>query len=406
MRRFAIICLLGLLACFLVSCMEQVEPELPVPEDSEIPIEFAISSTKAAIRSEEDLVNNISIFGMYAVDPSLKSLSADDGLNMRNQLCRYVAPTDNAGSALRFGYQSEDKTIFFPMLSDNAYTFYTYHTWTSEIIDLDNGALPVSESDDSQTVSEVNTTDTQVCANIPVATPHDVLWAKSDPGFNAAYIRETGKVPMFSFKHPAAGISMKVVLDEESQTKISKWDHLRVMHVSYKGAESGKIATKAALCVVDLDNPENEGKFLAPSQFKSSIMWPNPAQSSGNLNFDVIADADGDGVVETCLDDPQLLYTEVFIMPMDEPLEVTVSMRRHRINSSGSITGNWNLGEYTFTLDPKDFGATESGYKAGIMYNYKIVVKYINDTPNTPANDKIKVAIVPETAPDKVVDIL
>lgn len=405
MRRFAIIFILSLLASFLVSCVEQVEPEFPVQGDTEIPIEFAISSTRAAIRGEENLVSNTSIFGMYAVDPSLNSLSEDDGLNMRNQLCRYVAPTAESGSSLRFGYQSADKTIYFPMFSDNAYTFYTYHSWTSDIVDLDAGALPVSEPDDAQTVSEVSSTDRQVCASIPLATSHDVLWAKSQPGFNASYIKETGNVPTFSFKHPAAGVSMKVVLDEDSQTKISKGDHLRITQISYKGAESGKIATKGALCVIDLDKQENEGKFLSALQFKNSVLWPNPTMGSGNLNFDLIADADGDGVVETCLEDAQQLYTEVFIMPMDEPLEVTVSLRRHRISSSGTITGNWDLGAYTFTLDPKNFGAMESGYKAGIMYNYKIVVKYTNDNPNTPANDQIQVAIVPESAPDKVADI-
>lgn len=402
MRRFDIIYIIGVLSCVMASCTKQVEVEIPDKDVSEVPVEFAFAYSKVAIRGEENLKDNSSIFGMYAVDPSLGSLSADDGLNMRNQLCRYVAPTDESNSALRFGYKSEDRTIYFPMSNENSYTFYTYHSWTSNIIDVAAGSVSVSEPDDMQTVSETSSTDTQVCAAINLANPNDVLWAKSDPGFNAAYIRETGNVPTFSFRHPAAGVSFKVVLDDDSQQNISKWDHLTLMHLTYTGSESGKIASSAALCIIDLEDEANEGKFLEPLSFKDNVLWTNPGAGSGNLVFDVLADADGDGVTETCLTEPQLLYSENFIMPMDEPLKVTVSLRKRRITATGSLTGNKDMGTFTFVLDPKDFGASETGYKAGIMYNYKIVVKYANGSLSNFNTGEVDVAIVPETAPDKV----
>ena len=128
MRRFSIIYILGIMACCLVSCMGQIQIDEPQTGDSDVPIEFRFANTKVAIRGVADLVDNKAIFGMYAIDEDYartNGLSADDGLNMRNQLCRYVAATDDEMARLRFGYSSEDKTIYFPMGVNHEYTFYS-----------------------------------------------------------------------------------------------------------------------------------------------------------------------------------------------------------------------------------------------------------------------------------------
>lgn len=406
MRRFSIIYILGIMACCLVSCMGQIQIDEPQTGDSDVPIEFRFANTKVAIRGVADLVDNKAIFGMYAIDEDYartNGLSADDGLNMRNQLCRYVAATADEMAGLRFGYSTEDKTIYFPMGVNHEYTFYTYHRWASKLVDFGEGPVSVPEPDYMQTVSNVSTTETSVYAPIPLANSYDVLWAKTHRSYNAATIKSDGEVPTFYFKHPAAGISFHVVLDEESQKTISKNDHLRLMHLAYTGAESGQIATGGALCLVDLNNPVNEGKFMGALEHKTKVMWTNPATSSGNLNFDLLADADANTIIERCLDEPELLFSENFILPMNEPLKVELSFRKQRI-SGGSITGNKDLHTHTFELDPADFGADHSGYKAGMMYNYKIVVKFMNNNPSVFDSGEIKVSIVRLDSPNKVVE--
>ena len=416
MRRYIMTYLAAIVAA--VSCTGVADLKVTEEPGTLVPIEFAVPMTKGAIYNEHDLVNNSSIFGMFAVDTQAESLNDDDGLNIRNQECRYVAATDKEKASLRFGRLPNDKTLYFPMNSSVAYDFYTYHRWTSKIVEYEDGTMTISDSEDIQTVSEMTSTDRHVDVALGIASQYDVLWAKSVapavqdgdgnpiPGYNASYIRKTGNIPSFKFSHPAAGIRFMIVLDPESTEKIYKTDHLRLLTMKFTGAESKAITTEAALRVIDLDDQNLEGKFVASLATRPFQSWINNVGNSGNLNFDLLADADGDGVVETCVKEPVQLSSEHFIMPMDEPLEVTLTLRHDRINSEGTITGRWPEVVKTFTLDPKDFGAAESGYKAGIMYNYKIVVKYVNDTPNTPTNDKIEVAIVPETAPDKVVDIL
>ncbi len=390
-----------------VSCAEIAGPDVSQTPQAPVPVEFALAKTKGAIYGEADLVNNSSMFGMFAINPECESISDNDGLNLRNQLCRYVEATETEKATLKFGYASEDKKIYFPMNSSVNYDFYTYHRWTSKLVQLADGTSVIVDTEEIQDVSEMTSTDRQVFVSLGLASHYDVLWSKSvaEPievdgkvieGFNAAYVSKTGKVPSFQFRHPAAGIRFSAVLSEGSLNTILKRDHLRITEISYTGADSRKITTEAALCIVDLDNNENEGKFTKVLSSISSKKWLNMETSSGALSFDVLADADGDGVTETCHTEPVQIHSEAFIMPMDEPLEVTISMRRQRVSDAGAITGNWPEVKKTFILDPKKFGAEESGYKAGKMYNYKIVVDYTNPTPGTPANDVIDFEVVAE----------
>ena len=388
-----------------VSCAEIAGPDAPELPEAPVPVEFALAQTKGAIYGEADLKDNSSLFGMFAINPECESIADNDGLNLRNELCRFIASTDTEKATLKFGSSTQEKKIFFPMNSSVNFDFYTYHKWTSKLVQLADGTSVVVDTEDIQDVSAMTSTDRQVFVSLGLADHNDVLWSKAVAapvevdgklyhGFNATYVNRTGKVPSFKFRHPAAGIRFKAVLSEGSLKTILKRDHLRIMQISYTGANTRRIATEAALCVVDLDNPENEGKFTSVLSTSSSKLWIN--NGTGSLCFDLLADADGDGVTEVCLTEPQQVFSEAFIMPMEEPLEVTISLQRQRIDESGRITGNWTAVKKTFTLNPKDFGAEESGYKAGKMYNYKIVVDYTNPTPGTPANDVIDFEVVAE----------
>ena len=391
-----------------VSCEEIAGDIVPGESEELVPIKFELPTTKAgAIYGNEDLKDNKSYFGMFAVKTDAASLSESDELNIRNKMCRYVAPTETEKACLRFGYQSEDREYYFPMNSTTGYNFYTYHTWQSKLTELADGTVIYNDDDDIQTTSEMLATDKQAFVTIKLASPNDVIWAKSVApeafdkngnliaGYNAAYVRETGKVPSFNFSHPAAGIRFRAVLDENSHMQIPAKHHLRIKQISFTGAESRFITSEGILCIVDLNNPAKEGKFVASKTQKAKTNWLDPDKEGANatLNFDLLADDDGDGIVERCLTEPEQIFYEHFIMPMEEPMEVTIDLKRE-IVVDGTVTNQYTTVSKTFVLDPKDFGAAESGYKAGVMYNYKIVVKYTNPTPQNLKTDVIDIEIV------------
>lgn len=407
MKRITGIFVLAALAVFTAGCSRNADVEPSVaPEDAwvhditlPVPIEFAPmgETTKGIVNGNEDLTTS-SVFGMFAVAEGAEDLSADDGLNMRNKLCTYNPSTQR----LQFGYAAEDRLVYYPA-NGNSFTFYAYHEKMSD----DNVVFLTGDSEPLQTVSESTSSSRQIIVAMTLARPHDVLYAKAEapyfeqdgveiPGFSSEYIRKSGNIPDFNFVHPAAAVRLRVVLDPESTKTITRWDHLKLMHVTMTGHDTRNIATKANLCMVDLDNRANEGVFMDAVTKASYKNWMTSNNSTGNLNFDVLADADGDGAMDVCLEEPAMLTSEHFIMPMSEPLEITVTMRRQRIDAKGNINGNWLLAEETFVLDPSAFDPSLNGFEAGKMYNYKIIVKYTNAYPSdgTYHEDSVELQVV------------
>lgn len=392
--------------CQMAGCSYRDEMDVADGATSPVPVEFSIPSTKGIINGLDDLVNNSSVFGMFAIDKSLYGdadgdLTAADGLNLRNALCRYVAPTASEPASLKLGYQSENRILYYPMNSDVSYNFYTYHKWTSSVVTADDG----TESQALQTVSEMVSSKRQIKVIMDVAGVDDVLYSESVAppavdadgesldGYNAAYIRETGNVPAFRMRHPVAGVRCKVALHPESRMTVAKMDRLRLNSMSFtNGAKS--LPVQAALCIVDLDNPENNGTFVEVMKTAASKAWKTANAGTGNLNMSLLDDTDGDGVT-SCMIEPELVGGEHFIMPQDDHLELTLTFQHQRVNATGGIVGNWPAMTRTVVLDPSDYGAADGGYKAGQIYSYKILVKYVNDVlPYNPNNDSVELTVV------------
>lgn len=372
-------------------------------EEHLVPVSFALPDSKVMINSHWDLVNNTSVFGMFAINKALFNdpdgdLTAPDKMNIRNALCRYVAPTATEPASLKFGYLSENRVLYYPMGSDEAYNFYTYHKWTSSISYADDGS-PV---DVLQDVSEAETARRRINVLMDVATVNDILYSESEApyavdaegnpidGFNAAYVRKTGNVPVFRMIHPVAGIRFRIVLHPDSKNTINRADRFRLNSMSFTDSK-GTLPVKAALCIVDLDDPQKNGTFVEVLGTSASRAWKTMNNSTGNLNIDLLQDVDGDGVTE-CVFRPVMVGGEHFIVPQDDHLNFTMIFQHQRVNAAGAVVGNWPAFTRTFTLDPLDFGAAEAGYKAGNVYSYKIVVKYSNTTGN-PYDDNIEVSV-------------
>lgn len=351
-----------------------------------VPVEFQFSSTKAMISGVSD-IGNKAAFGMFAVNNALYSdpegdLAASDGLDLRNELCTFVAQTSSSPAHLQFGY--DNRKFYYPMNTDVSYSFYTYHKW--------NSATP-------QTVSEMSSSKRQMRVMMEVASVNDVIYSetasvdengvKKMEEFNSDIVRKTGKVPTFRMRHPVAGVRVKVVLHPDSRMTIHKMDDFTILNMSYTNS-TGAIPVKAALCIVDLDNPDNNGRFVETVATASARAWKTADNSTGNLNIDLLQDKDGDGVT-SCLDTPELVGGEQFIAPQDDHLVVTMTFDHRRYNASGGITGNWPDIQRSVDLDPSQFGA-DAGYKAGKLYSYVINVKYINPTGN-PYDDDVELTV-------------
>lgn len=367
--------------------------------DSLVPVDFELPATKVMIDGLEDLKNNASVFGMFAVENSLFSnpqgdLTAADGLNLRNALCRYVAPSGSSPASLKFGYANENRVLYYPMSSEKSYSFFTYHKWMSNTF--------LAEEDPLQDVSQLSAAKRRMSVIMDVATVNDILYSESyapgavaedgipEYGFNAAYIRETGNVPSFTLRHPVAGVRLSVVLHPDSKTTVSKRDRFRLNSVSFTNTTES-LPVQAALCIVDLDDMDNNGTFIEVLKTSKSKAWKNKDDSSGNLNVDLLEDLDADGAT-TCLWDPLILGGEHFIMPQDDNLVITLTFNHQRLNAAGGIAGNWPVITKTLVLDPMEHGASEPGYKAGQIYCYRLEVKYTNDT-NDPFNDNVEVTV-------------
>ena len=334
-----------------------------------VPVTFSpdYGMTKAPINTAEEMEGRI--FGMFAVNKAdTASLVYDYGLTIRNQLSRYVP-----GEGFRFGYASEEKDIFYPVGSSENFSFYAYHTYR-----------------DDENVSPMTVNDERISVVVELARPKDILHGvaeTSGAGFNASYVRESPltNVPKFVFSHPAAGVSFRIRMSDESSTFSDR------IEFGLGRMELPDIPTYAELCIVHKTRPDSTG-VLGKVIGRENRIWTK--NGSGNLDvslFDGIETSGGGG--SEAVAEPQSVGEEHFIRPQSEALtiELTFVKKTYFTRADGTY-GVSARKEYVVSvaLDPSDFRSDLIGYKAGMMYRYMLEVNY------SAADDEVYVSASPD----------
>lgn len=332
----------------------KVDPSLPVP------IEFAIPSTKGLIDGLDDMTSLNGNIGMFAIAKDETDLTkTDQELNIRNRYCSFV------NGKLAFGYASSPTVLYYPS-SDRCYNFYSYFKHKDPIILEDD-------------LAEMTSSERRILVSIELANSNDVLYAKAEvsdddviasggiDGFNSKYIRRTGKLPSLNYVHPAAGLGFRVMMSQESDIPQDS-DFIQFTSLSFDDA-----TLRAALCIVDLDQPQNNGTFVESIETGPKTISSKLVYLSDKEVFDGITG------ITTSL---KSLGNECFIMPQNEPLNMTATIHRYvkYVRQDGTIATS---GLYTypvsFVLDPTEAGLS-GGFEAGKMYRYKLIVKYVAPT--------------------------
>ena len=310
-----------MLAIVMAGCTKDVhDATLPVPVlfggvSSEVLI------TKAVISSDADLAGRT--FGVSAFDLSSGNLTEDDGMNLRNASAR----SSISGGK---GVLTLDQKTFYPMGSDAEFSFYSYY--------------PYAETTYGQNRK-------QAFVTIPVANTTDVLWAfagGTKGGYNADYIRSGGPAPTFKYKHKTASISFNAYKDQEDVD-------VTIVNIGLAG-----VATKAKFCIADIENPENEGKFIELIELSTKTsprQVTNLSGSGGNLSSFVITT------------EPKPISQPIFIVPTEKVLVMA------DIRIGGNTARNW----VEFEIDPSELGAVEGdkgekGFLAGHSYVFNLKV--------------------------------
>lgn len=387
MRRKYFIYVFCVLAALAVGCSRTADVEMPDVTDEDawihdislpVPVEFDLPSTKGVVDDLSDLVDNSSVFGIFAVDKKATDFSVQNSFSkdMFNRFCTYVG---GDSPSLRFGYKGENRTLYYPVKSDTSFNFYTYYTRTTELVSLSDATPVLYDGDDIQAVSEASSTDAGIYVAISVARPYDVLYgaAEVDPyvdgidGFNADYIRTTGKRPVFSFSHPAAGLGFRVQYDAEGSSAVGEYEYLELSALVFNN-----VPTKAVLCIVDLTNKNNNGKFVQAVATSEESFWIKG--NTGNLAVPLVycehaaGSSDLTGIVS--------LGSEHFMMPAEEiTMTAEVVYWQFYRKSDGTIgtRGRWPL-SCSFTLNPAKDAADLNlkGFEAGQMYRYLLTIRF------------------------------
>ncbi len=353
--------ILCLLVMFMAGCAKIVVPVTDEPEDgrydwvydAELPVPVMFSSdygmTKSPINTEDDLEGKI--FGMFAVNKAdTARLSSDYGLHIRNQLSRYVS-----GEGFKFGYASENRTIFYPVGSSENFSFYAYHTYRD-----DDNVSPMTEDDD------------RIAVVVDVARPKDILHGVAETagnGFNASYVRESPvtNIPKFIFSHPTAGLSFRVMMSEE----LSAFpDNVELILSQMKMLD---IPVQAELCIVHKSSPDSTG-VLGKVMKRQDWIWTG--KGTGNLGISLF---DGSETAGNGDGQPVAIGDEHFIKPQPDALKIELRFVKNTYYKRGDGTyGVSGRKEYVVhaALDPSDFRTDLVGYQAGLMYKYLLEVNY------------------------------
>lgn len=344
---------------------------------SDVPIEFGYGGmTKADI-------GNTALSGHFGLFSKLKGtddLSKTDRLNFRNRVIRY-----ENDFGFRFGYASEDRTMYYPA-SDEEYSFYAYYTYQHDSL------IRAGVSTDDMTISTRTKTYIHMKSfGTPcvLGSDGDVLWSKAESydvatatyidGFNADIVKD-GFKPVFTFGHPVAVVSFTVSLAENTTKPLGttrlRLEHLWLMNSPYQ----------ADLCIVDVEeDPDKnmEGRFENLQYTDEESKVPFLRGATGNRNLETWLAAGDEGVRKV----PGRKGYMV-IVPQDGPLVCRLRLGRYSMKADGTYGSADGFWKYDVILDPDDYLSKDDpgygkGYQAGMVYNYNIVVDYRSINPSS-----------------------
>lgn len=299
MRRNLYI-LLGLLAVvFAAGCSKLSDDEIPVP------VQFLVSTidAKASIDSPDDLEG--AAISVFAFDKEAQNILEDDGFNMRNAKATYKIE-----QGLYF-----QNTRYYPTSGDAEFNFYSCYP-----------------------VQGYTETETDALAAVSVTSIRDVIWAKADEvdgGYNAKYMREGGRLPIFKYKHKTARILFEACVD------ITNTD-VTLMHIG--------LVDQPTMALLNVRTGEFDSYYeISPRSLVRKI----GNDDSGNLDLKLTTEY-------------QKACQPVFICPKySDGLEADIGVQ---------IGGNAEVKWFRVNLDSENKGFIE-----GHSYTIKIIVKAPSD---------------------------
>ena len=368
-NRIFIFC--SVLAMIVAGCsgvekpLDQVAPDYDFEQNiySDVPIEFGYGGTTKAPLTTERL-STTSNFGLFSVKEATDDLRKSEDLNFRNHAMNYYPGV---------GFRLSGGTYYYPIGSESKYKFYAYYTWQD---DPSINAMADFQESAKQTMVRFYSYQREVNgiyrSGVLGSNNGDVIYGKAACGsidaFNSSVVKRYGN-PKFHFQHATAGLYLEIKL-KDTPTRDMGQRAIRI--VSFEIIDS---PAQADLCIVDLDDPSNEGKFFNQVY---------PANASQNLilrypNTETI-NPGGGYIRQLAQSDAGVTYRfghgYMFIVPQDGPVTAKIVLRRFNL-STGKSEGDYI---YELKLDPADYGyrgpnhdeEVVSRYDAGVMYNYTI----------------------------------
>lgn len=342
MKNFSII-LLGALAMLMAGCSKDVHTASTPDDDWQsnvnlpVPIQLGQGglATKADPINTNEQLQNLT-FGVFAVDKSAETWTTDDNSIYLNNEQSYVKD-----GYIQFGTSGTAKTIYYPLVSKENFSFYAYYNRISN--------------------NNVENTGTQIL--IPCTIGHtDILWACAEAqtyvdadaqaydGYNARYVRKVTKegqndmLPKFEFQHVTASLEFSAI-KKRADGSANTADQTIIV----KSLTLNDLPTSADLCVADLSG-DNKGKLI-PSDAVSNIVK--------GLDKEVLNAAK---LAEASLDKTSLCT--MFICPQEN----------ERITGELTVSVDGTSQILPITLDLSDFKmedgtqANTSGFAAGHLY--------------------------------------
>ena len=300
----------------MAGCSKDIDTKSPVSVDDAwmydvslpVPVLFASPDvqTKAPITAMKQNMN----IGVFGFDMAAEQYSdEDDGMNMRNGLLV-------VDSKLRLNLK---EPFYYPPSEDKSFRFYSYYPYA-----------------DSYQIGN----DGKVSVEMNVATHLDILWDREDgeKGFNAKLARG-GRKPQFSYSHPASCVSFYAEVDKlGTRTVIGNVTLIDV-------------PIKARLCVADIENSENEGRFYEVAK-RGDVIVSNG--STGNINVELSTE-------------PRQLGQDMFIYPDSGYLRLRVLLI---LGEEGKVSRV----QADYVIKPEDLPEPEEGFLPGHHYKFNLKV--------------------------------
>jgi len=342
-------------AAVLVGCSKNNADTTPVQNGEDawmtdlslpVPIRFSAANsslTKGAINTVNDMVGKK--FGFFAVNGYNEHMAHATGLDMPQN----AEATCHIVDANKVRFEFTDGNYYYPQTVHDPYTFYGYH---AHLMQSENGQYYMLEKD--SIAVRLNIGHTDILWGKAKATPETVDGVEY-VGFNAPYIRKTGKQPFMNFKHVTSCISFnaKTKIPEYAATE-NDADNVVVTGVRVLGT-----VTSAELCIAHRTRDELEGTFIR-SIVPNGNVSVTKDDAGTNPNLDV-----------TLTTSSQPLGADIFLCPSEE-IKVEISYKS--VPKTG-VAGTNNVFKSTYTLRPTvEGGSTVDGFVAGYHYKYTFVV--------------------------------